>query len=441
MIRTLKDALRIKEIRSKIIFTFLMILVIRLGSQLPTPGVNVELFKQWFTQNLAATGGAADFLTALTGGAFTDMTVFALGINPYITSSIIIQLLTIAIPKLEEMQKEGEDGRKKIRKYTRYATVILALIESIAMAIAFSRSNYLIDNNILGMVTVVVSLTGGAMLLMWIGERITERGIGNGISVVLAINIMSRLPQDLKQLYDKFIAGSSNIITAGLAAIAIIVVIVAMVLFVVYLQGGERRIPVQYSKKVVGRKQMGGQSSNIPLKVNMAGVMPIIFTSSIMSLPGMIVNLTGARISGIPAEILKYLTTSNWFVRSDMKYTVGLIVYMLLVVFFAYFYTSISFNPIEVADNMKKQGGFIPGIRPGKPTVEIMTRILGNMIIIGAIGLIIIQLVPFLASGILGVSVSFAGTSIIIIVGVILETLKQVESMMLVRHHKGFLNS
>lgn len=440
MLTTLKNAFKIKDVRSRILFTFVMLIVVRLGAAIPTPGVNTEVFAAWFANQTANTGGALDFFNAMTGGSFTQMSVFALSITPYITSSIIMQLLTIAIPKLEEMQRDGEDGRKKIREVTRYVTIALAVIEGLAMGITFARSNYLTHNNALGVIIVMFTLTAGSSLVMWMGEQITEKGVGNGISIILLVNIVSRIPQDFTTLYDQFIAGASNIVTAILAAVIIIAVILFTIILVVYLQGGERRIPVQYSKKVVGRRMMGGQSTNIPLKVNTAGVIPIIFASSIMSLPGIIVNFIGTTPGGVWGHILNGLNSNNWCVPSTPWYSIGLIVYIVMVIFFAYFYTSITFNPMEIADNMKKQGGFIPGIRPGKPTVDYLTKILNNIIFIGACGLVIVAFIPIFFNGVFGASVSFGGTSLIIIVGVVLETMKQIESMMLVRHYKGFLN-
>ena len=440
MLTTLKNAFKIKDVRSRILFTFVMLIVVRLGAAIPTPGVNTEVFAAWFANQTANTGGALDFFNAMTGGSFTQMSVFALSITPYITSSIIMQLLTIAIPKLEEMQRDGEEGRKKIREVTRYVTIALAVIEGLAMGVTFARSNYLTHNNALGVIIVMFTLTAGSSLVMWMGEQITEKGVGNGISIILLVNIVSRIPQDFTTLYDQFIAGASNIVTAILAAVIIIAVILFTIILVVYLQGGERRIPVQYSKKVVGRRMMGGQSTNIPLKVNTAGVIPIIFASSIMSLPGIIVNFIGTNPGGVWGHILNGLNSNNWCVPSTPWYSIGLIVYIVMVIFFAYFYTSITFNPMEIADNMKKQGGFIPGIRPGKPTVDYLTKILNNIIFIGACGLVIVAFIPIFFNGVFGASVSFGGTSLIIIVGVVLETMKQIESMMLVRHYKGFLN-
>ncbi len=440
MLTTLKNAFKIKDIRSRILYTFVMLIVVRLGAAIPTPGVNSEVFAAWFANQTASSGGALDFFNAMTGGSFTQMSVFALGITPYITSSIIMQLLTIAIPKLEEMQRDGEDGRKKIREVTRYVTIALAVIEGLAMGITFSRSGYLTNDSVFGVIIVVFTLTAGSSLIMWIGEQITEKGIGNGISIVLLVNIVSGIPEDFSNLFEQFIVGASNVAIGVLAAVIIIAVIAFTIILVVYLQGGERRIPVQYSKKVIGRRMMGGQSTNIPLKVNTAGVIPIIFASSIMSLPGIIVNFIGTTPGGIWGHILNGLNSNNWCVPSTPWYSIGLLVYIVMVIFFAYFYTAITFNPMEIADNMKKQGGFIPGIRPGKPTVDYLTKILNNIIFIGACGLVIVAFIPILFNGVFGASVSFGGTSLIIIVGVVLETMKQVESMMLVRHYKGFLN-
>ena len=423
MFKTLINAFKIKELRNKILFTFAMIVVIRLGSQLPVPGVNRDFFAQWFA---AQSAGAFSFFDAFTGGSFTNMSIFALNITPYITSSIIMQLMTIAIPKLEEMQKDGEEGRKKIASITRYVTVALALIESAAMAIGFGRSGLLQEYNFVNVLIVIFALTAGSAVVMWIGERITEHGVGNGISVVLVVNIISRLPQDLAGLYEQFIKGKA--IAVGVLAAIII------------LNGGVRKIPVQYAKKVQGRKFVGGQSSNIPLKVNTAGVIPIIFASSILEFPIVICSLFGVQGSGFWGEILKGMSSSNWCNLEKPQYSIGLLVYIVMVIFFAYFYTSITFNPLEISENMKKQGGFIPGIRPGRPTCDYLNKILYYIIFIGACGLTIVGILPFVFNGLFGASVSFGGTSLIIIVSVILETIKQIESQMLVRNYTGFLN-
>lgn len=436
MFETLKNMFRVKDMKRRLLFVLGMILVIRIGSQLPVPGINSSVFKEWFENN---TGDAFNFFDAFTGGSFTNMSIFALNITPYITSSIIMQLLTIAIPALEEMQRDGEEGRKKMTTITRYVTVGLALFESIAMAIGFGRQGLISNMNFLKGVTVVVCLTAGSAMLMWIGEQITDKGIGNGISIVLTINIVSRIPSDLTTLYENFIKGKS-IARGILAAVIIAAIILAVVVLVLILNGAERRIPVQYSRKMVGRKMLGGQSTHIPLKVNTAGVIPVIFASSIMSFPSIIAQLTGhANGTGIGSEILRGLSSNNWCNPRQLKYSWGLIVYIVLCVFFAYFYTSITFNPLEVADNIKKQGGFIPGYRPGKPTSDYLTGILNYIIFIGAIGLVIVAVIPFIFNGVFGANVSFGGTSIIIIVGVILETVKQIESQMIVRNYKGFL--
>ena len=434
MFKTLRDAFRIKEVRRRILYVVLMLVVIRLGSQIPVPGVNTDFFNSFLNNGT----DAFSFLNAFTGGGFTNFSIFALSITPYITSSIIIQLLTIAILKLEEMQRDGAEGRKKINKITRYLTVGLALFESLAMAIGFGNQ-LILEVNAVNIIVVAVSLTAGSAFLMWVGEQINDKGIGNGISMVLLINILSRVPQDMITLYQNFVAGRT-IAKAALAWVIIAAIILALIFMVLVLNGAERRIPVQYSKKMVGRKLVGGQSSHIPLKVNTAGVIPIIFASSIMSLPGIIVTFTGKTPGGWGGKIINMFSSSNWFNPQDWLSSLGLILYVVLVIFFAYFYTSITFNPIEVADNMKKQGGFIPGIRPGKATVDYLNSVLKYVIFIGAAGLTIVAVIPFFFNGMFSAQVSFGGTSLIIIVSVILETMKQIESMMLVRNYKGFLN-
>ena len=437
MFKTFINAFKVKDVRRKIFYVLMMLVVIRLGSQMPVPGVNTSFFANYFANN---TNEAFSFLNAFTGGGFDRFSIFALSITPYITSSIIIQLLTIAIPRLEEMQRDGEEGRKKMTAITRYVTVGLALFESVAMAIGFGRQGMIPNMSFLKGIVVVASLTAGSAMLMWLGERITEKGIGNGISIVLTINIVSRIPSDMSLLYENFVKGKT-IAKGMLAACIIAVIILFVVVLVLILNGAERRIPVQYSRKMVGRKMMGGQSTNIPLKVNTAGVIPVIFASSIMSFPSIIAQFAGkGNGTGIGSEILRGLSSNNWCNPSQIQYSWGLIVYVVLCIFFAYFYTSITFNPLEVADNIKKQGGFIPGIRPGKPTSDYLTKILNYIIFIGAVGLVIVAVIPFFFNGVFSANVSFGGTSIIIIVGVILETVKQVESQLLVRNYKGFLN-
>ena len=437
MFKTIRNAFKVKELRTKILYTFMMLVVIRFGSQLPIPGIETSFFANWFAKQTTDVFG---FFNAMTGGSFSSMSIFALSITPYITSSIIIQLLTIAIPKLEELQKDGEDGRKKIQEYTRYTTVGLALIESSAMAIGFGRQGLLIDYNAWNIIIAIVTMTTGSALLMWIGEQITEKGVGNGISIVLLFNILSSVPDDMKTLYYRFIFGQT--VTKMIFSVVVIaLIILAMVVFVIVLNDAERRIPVQYSKKMVGRKMVGGQASNIPLKINTAGVMPVIFASSIMSFPVVISQFFTIDPNSIGSKILMVLNSGSWCRPEYPIYSIGLVIYIALLIMFAYFYTSITFNPLEVANNMKKQGGFIPGIRPGKPTSDYLNKILNYIVFIGACGLIVIAIVPILASGLLNVSrISFSGTSLSIIVGVVLETIKAVESQMLVRYYKGFLN-
>ena len=437
MLKTLRNAWKVKEIRQKLIFTFMMLVVIRFGSELPIPGVKTDFFADFFASQ---SNDAFGFFNAMTGGSFTSLSVFALSITPYITSSIIMQLRTIAIPKLEEMQRDGEDGRKKIAEYTRYLTVGLALIESTAMAIGFGGRGLLLSYDVWSILIAVATMTAGSAFLMWIGERITEKGVGNGISIVLLFNIISSLPADVNTIYSVFLRGK-NIGATVTIAILVLAFVCAMFAFVVVLQDGERRIPVQYSKKMVGRKLVGGQSSHIPLKVNTAGVIPVIFASSIMSFPVVIAQFFQPDYTTIGGKILMMLNSSSWF-RPDMPwYSVGLVIYLVLIVLFAYFYTSITFNPLEVANNMKKSGGFIPGIRPGKPTSDYLNKILNYLVFIGAVGLIIISVIPIMISGLFSVSqLSFMGTSLIIIVSVILETIKSIESQMIVRNYKGFLN-
>lgn len=437
MLKTLRNAWKVKEIRQKLIFTFMMLVVIRFGSELPIPGVKTDFFANFFANQ---SNDAFGFFNAMTGGSFTSLSVFALSITPYITSSIIMQLLTIAIPKLEEMQRDGEDGRKKIAEYTRYLTVGLALIESTAMAIGFGGRGLLLSYDVWSILIAVATMTAGSAFLMWIGERITEKGVGNGISIVLLFNIISSLPADVNTIYSVFLRGK-NIGATVTIAILILAFVCAMFAFVVVLQDGERRIPVQYSKKMVGRKLVGGQSSHIPLKVNTAGVIPVIFASSIMSFPVVIAQFFQPDYTTIGGKILMMLNSSSWFRPDMLWYSVGLVIYLVLIVLFAYFYTSITFNPLEVANNMKKSGGFIPGIRPGKPTSDYLNKILNYLVFIGAVGLIIISVIPIMISGLFSVSqLSFMGTSLIIIVSVILETIKSIESQMIVRNYKGFLN-
>lgn len=437
MFKTIVQAFKVKEIRKRILYTVVMLIIVRIGCQLPLPGTDAAVIKEVLG---GLSSGAFGFFDALTGSSFSSFSVFALNITVYITASIIIQLLTIAIPKLEELQKEGEDGRQKIAKITRYLTVGLGLVESIAMVVGFGNQG--IFGSLTGgmlvwtMICDILILTAGATIIMWMGEQITEKGIGNGISIILLVNIVSTMPNDFSNLYQQFVKGASSVGMAVLAALIIIAVVVFVVAFIVYLNDGERRIAVQYSQKMVGRKSYGGQSSHIPLKVNTAGVIPIIFAASLFQFPVIIANFaTGYK----PGTWTRFFMSSYWCNPHYPIYSLGLILYIALIVFFAYFYTQITFNPTEVANNIKKQGGFVPGIRPGKPTEDYFKKVLKYLIFIGAVGLIIIAIIPMIISGVFNAQLSFAGTSMIIVVGVILETAKKLESMLLVRNYSGFL--
>ena len=447
MLETLRKAIKIKEIRKRLYYTFFMMVVVRLGCQIAIPFLNGDIFNQIFKPQ-SATGATKDvlnFFNMFTGGSMEKMSIFALNITPYITSSIIMQLLTIAIPKLDEIQKDGEEGRKKIAEITRYLTVGLAIIESTAMLIGFNNSGYLIPDGFKAIpawgviVLGVLAMTAGSAVLMWIGEQITEKGIGNGISIVLTINIIQGMPATIGNLYTQYWSPYIKAVQSGkkttafnesigfvlLATAIITAVIILLVSLVVILQGATRKIGVQMSQKVQGRRQVGGQQSSIPLRVNTAGVIPVIFASSLMQFPVVIATFLSG---GKTPEWSNYLTQSRWL-KAPWHYSIGFIVYLLLIIFFAYFYTSITFNPREVAKNLNDRGGFIPGIRSGKPTVEYLTHILNYIILIGAIGLCIVSIIPIAGGSISGVQLGFGGTSIIIIVGVILETLETLKSM------------
>lgn len=441
MFKTLRNAFKIKDLRRRIGFTFLMLIIIRIGAWIKLPGVSKDVYNSLF-------GNASDsmsLINAMSGGSLENMSIFALSITPYITSSIIIQLLTIAFPRLEEIARDGETGRRFITKITRYVSVGLAILESTAMTIGFGRGGYLTYwglnvKGILNVITLITVLTAGSTVLMWIGERITDNGVGNGISIVLIINIISRMPQDVKTLFSQFVKGKT-VAKGTLAAAVIVAVIVGVVLLVVILQGAERRIPVQYSKKLQGRRTFGGTSTNIPLKVNTGGVMPVIFADSLMQTPVIITAMLGkGQGTSVWDKIMHGLSESYWFNTSAWIYSLGAILYVLLIIAFAYFYTAITFNPLEIADDLKKSGGFIPGIRPGRPTSDYLTSVLNSVIFIGAIGLTIVSIIPIMLNGLFNANVSFGGTSIIIVVGVVIETLQQIESQMMVRNYHGFLS-
>ena len=438
MFKTLKNALKVKEIRNGLLFTFFVIIIVRLGSWIPAPGIDTSKLGN-IMDGLGET--ASEILNTLTGGSISRMTIFALSVTPYITASIIMQLLTIAIPALEEMQKDGDDGRKKITAITRIVSIVLAIVESLGLTIGFGRAGILKEYNAFNVIVVVIALTTGSALVMWLGERISERGIGNGISIILLINIISRIPSDLKSLWEMFVSGK-DVVHMTFAIVIILGVILATTVLTVILHDAERRIPVTYAQKTAGRQRMtAGRSTHIPLKVNTGNVMPIIFASTLMSIPSVIINLFSIKVeSTVGNRILEGLNSNYWFRPGYPWAYIGLGVYILLVIFFAYFYTSISFNPMEISQNLKKGGGFIPGIRPGKPTQDYLNAILNYIVIIGAFGLMLVALIPIFFNGRFGANVSFGGTSLIIIVGVIIETIKQIESKMVVRNYSGFLN-
>ena len=435
MFETLRNALKVKDIRKRLLFTLVVLVICRLGSQLPIPGIDTDTISQYLNSLL---GDSFNLLNSFTGGSFESMSLFALNVTPYITASIIIQLLTIAIPALEELYRDGEDGRKKINNITRFVTLALSVLESAGLAIDFGKQGLLSNYGPLIVIEMIVCLTAGSVFVMWLGEQITDKGVGNGISIILLCNIVSRMPSDLFNLYQKFMEGKqiSNVIIAG---VIIFLVILGTIIFTIVLNDAERRIPVQYSRKIQGGSQLGGLGSTLPVKVNTANVMPIIFSSSLLQFSLVIKQLVGANPKGTAGFIFNALNQSNWCNPDHWNWSIGLIVYLLLNVVFAYFYTSITFNPLEISNNMKKQGGYIPGVRPGKATVDYLNSILTYIIFIGAIGLCIVAVIPIFFNGFFGANVSFGGTSIIIIAGVVLETMKQIESQTLVRQYTGFL--
>lgn len=426
MLNTFRNAWKISDLRKKIFFTVFMLLVFRLGSHIPVPGMNAARL-----QELMKRGGAIfGFFDIVSGGSFANATIFAMSISPYINSSIIIQLLTVAIPRLEQLSKEGEEGRKLIAQITRYTTVVLAFIQAVGLTIGM-RSSIYGGLNVLSFITITLSFTAGTAFLMWLGEQITEKGIGNGISMLIFAGIVSRAPIGALAIVQNFKAGKFGQGLVGYISIAaVLAIFVAIITLVIWVQEAERRIPVQYAKRVVGRKMYGGQSTHIPIKVNLAGVMPIIFAMSLVALPSTLVAVFA------PTSQNKLLT---WFRNAQTSILFALVT-GVLIIFFTFFYSYIQFNPIEIANNMKKNGGFIPGIRPGKPTSEYISRILNRVTWFGAIFLAIIQLFPSIIGKITHINgVWFAGTSVLILVNVALDTIKQIESQMLMRHYKGFL--
>ena len=426
MLEIIRNAWKVKEIRNKIFFTIFIIIIFRIGSVIPVPYVDVEALKN-------SAGSANEFfsyLSILTGGGLEYGAIFAMSVTPYINSSIIMQLLCVAIPALERLQKEGEEGQKKLATYTRFATVVLALIQGIAYFIYLKGSGFLTVKGtgavIFAAFVIVLAFTAGSALVMWLGERIDEKGIGNGISMLLFAGILSRAPQAAASLWGSFKAGQQ------VAVIGIIVMFSVVVGFVVWMTNAERRIPVQYAKRVVGNKMYGGQNTHIPIKVNMSGVMPIIFSSSILMLPTMILSfMNNAQRTTTFAKVLALFSTQGIFYA---------VIYFVLIIAFAYFYTTIQFNPVEMANNLRKNGGAVPGIRPGKPTSDFISKILSRITLMGALFLSVIAILPIVIGSVGQINISLGGTSLLIMVGVALDMVQNLESQMMMRHYKGFLD-
>ncbi len=426
MLEIIRNAWKVKEIRNKIFFTIFIIIIFRIGSVIPVPYVDVEALK-------SSAGSANEFfsyLSILTGGGLEYGAIFAMSVTPYINSSIIMQLLCVAIPALERLQKEGEEGQKKLATYTRFATVVLALIQGIAYFIYLKGSGFLTVKGtgavIFAAFVIVLAFTAGSALVMWLGERIDEKGIGNGISMLLFAGILSRAPQAAASLWGSFKAGQH------VAVIGIIVMFLVVIGFVVWMTNAERRIPVQYAKRVVGNKMYGGQNTHIPIKVNMSGVMPIIFSSSILMLPTMILSFMNIDQRATTfAKVLALFSTQGIFYA---------VIYFVLIIAFAYFYTTIQFNPVEMANNLRKNGGAVPGIRPGKPTSDFISKILSRITLMGALFLSVIAILPIIIGSVGQINISLGGTSLLIMVGVALDMVQNLESQMMMRHYKGFLD-
>lgn len=416
MLSTLKSAWKMDELRKKIIFTLMMFFIFRIGAHVPVPGVNTEALKGLLDQNIFG------FIDIVSGGAFKSFTVFAMGIMPYINASIIMQLLTVVVPYFEKLAKEGQEGRKKMVQFTRYGTVLLGLLQAIGMSLYLRGA--LETPNLFSYAVIAITLTAGTAFLMWMGELITEKGIGNGISLIIFAGIVSRIPSGIVTVYQYLKQGETNIFSVLLFLVIAVVIIAG----VVGMHEGQRRIPVQYAKRVVGRKVYGGQSTHIPLKVNQAGVIPVIFAMSILMFPTTIAGFFPN--NGVAAWFLRVLSPQHGFY---------MFIYALLILFFTYFYTAVTFNPKDVAENMQKYGGFIPGLRPGKPTADYIDRVLTRITLAGAIFLAFIALLPNLVMALTGLNLYFGGTSLLIVVGVALETMKQMESHLLMRHYQGFM--
>lgn len=428
MLETLRNALKIPDLRKKLIFTIAMLIVYRIGSHIPVPGLDA----QKFSEILSKTGSLGGFMDIVSGGALKLATIFAMSITPYINSSIIMQLLTVAIPKLEQLQKEGEEGRKIIQQYVRYGAVVLGFVQALGLYVTMRSSGAITDGGtVWSFLIITMTFTAGTAFLMWLGEKITEFGVGNGISMIIFTGIVSRGPQGALGIVDNYKAGNFGSGVFGIIAIILMVIgFIAVVAAVIWVQQAERRIPIQYAKRVVGRKMYGGQSTHLPIKVNLAGVIPIIFAMSIMMFPSTIVTMF-------------FANSNNWLVnlfKNPERNWLYSVIYALLIIAFTFFYSVIQFNPIEIANNMKKNGGFIPGLRPGKPTSDYIAKVLNRITWFGGLFLAVVTILPIAMANITGISgLWFGGTALLILVGVALDTIKQIESQMLMRHYKGFL--
>ncbi len=422
MLETIKNAWKVKEIRNKILFTIFIIAIFRIGSVIPVPYIDVAALKSSGTTN-----EFFSYLSILTGGGLEYGAIFAMSITPYINASIIIQLLCVAIPYLERLSKEGEEGQKKLATITRYTTVILALIQGIAYFFYLKASNYLnVTKGVwFAAIVIVLSFTAGSAIVMWLGEQIDVKGIGNGISILLFAGILSRGPQAFQALWYYW-----KELDRYFAVIGIVIAFLLIIAFIVWMTNAERRIPVQYAKRVVGNKMYGGQNTHIPIKVNMSGVMPVIFASSILMLPTMILSFKSNTTSSF-AKFLALFSTRGAFYA---------VIYFIMIIAFAYFYATIQFNPVEMANNLRKNGGAIPGIRPGKPTSDFISKILSRITLMGALFLSVIAILPIIVGSVGGINISLGGTSVLIMVGVALDTVQNLESQMMMRHYKGFLD-
>ncbi len=420
MLSALGNAFKIEELRNKILFVLAMIVVYRLGAHIPVPGIDAQALEKFFQGS-----GVLGFLNMFSGGALRNFTIFAMSISPYITSSIIMQLLTVVIPKLEELSKQGREGKKVINRYTRYATVVLGLIQGTGITMLIKRHGAIANPNFFNLATIVITLTAGTVFLMWLGEQITDKGIGNGISIIIFSSIISRFPSALINNFKALQAGKISVFNILLFAAIAVIVIGA----IIYIQEGQRKVPVRYSKRVVGNKVYGGQSTHIPMKVNQAGVIPVIFASSVLLFPGTIASFINHPWA---------TKVSNALSPGEPLY---IVMYAVLIMFFTYFYTAIQFNPIEVANNMKERGGFIPGRRPGRPTAEYLDKILTRITLAGALFLASVAVLPNFMMGLTGIQARFGGTALLITIGVALRTMKQIETYLLNRHYDSFMNA